>query len=33
MDGKHQLHIAGLAAIAYVVIAALGALASHIDNY
>jgi len=33
MDGKHQLHIAALAAIAYVLIAVLGALASYIDNY
>jgi subfamily B ATP-binding cassette protein MsbA len=33
MDGKHQLHIAAVAAIAYVVIALLGALASYIDNY
>jgi ABC-type multidrug transport system fused ATPase/permease subunit len=33
MDGKHQLHIAAVAAIAYVVIAVLGALATYIDNY
>src|SRR5215813_4892341 len=33
MDGKHQMHIAALAACAYVVIALLGALASYIDNY
>src|SRR5215472_1816964 len=33
MDGKHQMHIAAIAAIAYVVIAVLGALASYIDNY
>src|SRR5271165_533378 len=33
MDGKHQLHIAAIAAAAYVVIALLGALASYIDNY
>jgi ABC-type multidrug transport system fused ATPase/permease subunit len=33
MDGKHQLHIAALAAIAYVIIALLGALATYIDNY
>jgi ABC-type multidrug transport system fused ATPase/permease subunit len=33
MDGKHQMHIAALAAIGYVVIALLGALASYIDNY
>ncbi len=33
MDGKHQMHIAALAASAYVVIALLGALASYIDNY
>jgi subfamily B ATP-binding cassette protein MsbA len=33
MDGRHQLHIAAVAAIAYVVIALLGALASYIDNY
>jgi len=33
MDGKHQMHIAALAAIAYVVIALLGALATYIDNY
>jgi subfamily B ATP-binding cassette protein MsbA len=33
MDGKHQMHIAALAAIAYVIIALLGALASYVDNY
>jgi subfamily B ATP-binding cassette protein MsbA len=33
MDGRHQIHIAGLAALAYVVIALLGALATYIDNY
>jgi ABC-type multidrug transport system fused ATPase/permease subunit len=33
MDGKHQLHIAALAAVAYVIIALLGALATYIDNY
>src|SRR6516162_5574590 len=33
MDGKHQLHIAAIAAGAYVVIAILGALASYVDNY
>jgi subfamily B ATP-binding cassette protein MsbA len=33
MDGKHQIHIAGLAALAYVVIALLGALATYVDNY
>jgi subfamily B ATP-binding cassette protein MsbA len=33
MDGKHQIHIAGLAAVGYVVIALLGALATYIDNY
>jgi ABC-type multidrug transport system fused ATPase/permease subunit len=33
MDGKHQLHIAAIAAAAYVVIALLGALASYVDNY
>lgn len=33
MDGKHQLHIAALAAFAYVIIALLGALATYIDNY
>ena len=33
MDGRHQLHIAALAAIAYVIIALLGALATYIDNY
>jgi subfamily B ATP-binding cassette protein MsbA len=33
MDGKHQMHIAAVAAGAYVVIAVLGALASYIDNY
>ena len=33
MDGKHQMHIAAIAAIAYVVIAVLGALASYVDNY
>jgi len=32
MDGRHQLHIAAVAAIAYVVIALLGALASYIDT-
>ena len=32
-DGKHQLHIAAIAAGAYVVIAVLGALASYVDNY
>ena len=33
MDGQHQMHIAALAACAFVVIALLGALASYIDNY
>ncbi len=33
MDGRHQMHIAALAAIAYVIIALLGALATYIDNY
>jgi ABC-type multidrug transport system fused ATPase/permease subunit len=33
MDGHHQMHIAALAALLYVVIAVLGALASYIDNY
>src|SRR5271157_1829107 len=33
MDGRHQMHIAALAAIAYVVIALLGALATYVDNY
>jgi subfamily B ATP-binding cassette protein MsbA len=33
MDGRHQMHIAGLCAVAYVLIAALGALATYIDNY
>src|SRR5271157_3037705 len=33
MDGRHQMHIAALAAIAFVLIAILGAIASYIDNY
>jgi len=33
MDGKHQMHIAALAAIAFVLIAVLGAIATYIDNY
>ena len=33
LDGKHQMHIAALCAVAYIVIAALGALATYIDNY
>jgi ABC-type multidrug transport system fused ATPase/permease subunit len=33
MDGRHQMHIAALAAIAFVVIAVLGAIATYIDNY
>jgi ABC-type multidrug transport system fused ATPase/permease subunit len=33
MDGKHQMHIAAIVALAYVVIALLGAVASYIDNY
>src|SRR5664279_2381127 len=33
LDGKHQLHIAAVVAVAYVVIALLGALATYIDNY
>ncbi len=33
LDGKHQLHIAVVVAVAYVVIALLGALATYIDNY
>lgn len=33
MDGRHQMHIAAVAAIAFVLIAVLGAIASYIDNY
>ena len=33
MDGHHQMHIAALAAFAYVIIALLGALAAYVDNY
>jgi ABC-type multidrug transport system fused ATPase/permease subunit len=33
MDGKHQMHIAAIAALAYVLIAILGAVATYIDNY
>jgi ABC-type multidrug transport system fused ATPase/permease subunit len=33
MDGHHQMHIAAIAAMAYVLIAILGAVASYIDNY
>ena len=33
MDGRHQMHIAALAAAAYVIIALFGALATYIDNY
>jgi len=33
MDGHHQMHIAALAAVAYVVIALLSALATYVDNY
>jgi ABC-type multidrug transport system fused ATPase/permease subunit len=33
MDGHHQMHIAALAAIAFVLIAVLGAIATYIDNY
>jgi ABC-type multidrug transport system fused ATPase/permease subunit len=33
MDGHHQMHIAAIAALAYVLIAILGAVASYIDNY
>jgi len=33
MDGHHQMHIAALAAFAYVIIALLGALATYVDNY
>lgn len=33
MDGKHQMHIAAIAALAYVLIAVLGAVATYIDNY
>jgi subfamily B ATP-binding cassette protein MsbA len=33
MDGRHQMHIAALAAIAFVLIAVLGAIATYIDNY
>jgi len=33
MDGRHQMHIAALAAIAFVIIAVLGAIATYIDNY
>lgn len=33
LDGGHKLQVAGLAALAFVVIALIGALASYIDNY
>jgi len=33
MDGHHQLHIAAVAAMAYVAIALLGAVATYVDNY
>jgi ABC-type multidrug transport system fused ATPase/permease subunit len=33
MDGKHQMHIAAIAALAYVLIAVVGAVATYIDNY
>ncbi len=33
MDGNHQMHIAAIAACAYVLIAILGAVATYIDNY
>ena len=33
MDGRHQMHIAAVAAAAYVLIAVLGAVATYIDNY
>ena len=33
MDGHHQMHIAAIAACAYVLIAMLGAIATYIDNY
>ncbi len=33
MDGHHQMHIAAIAASAYVLIAVLGAIATYIDNY
>ncbi len=33
MDGRHQMHIAAIAAGAYVLIAVLGAIASYVDNY
>src|SRR5580658_8004952 len=33
LDGGHKLQVAGLAALAFVVIALIGALASYVDNY
>lgn len=33
LDGGHKLQVAGLAALAFVVIALIGAMASYIDNY
>ncbi len=33
MDGRHQMHIAAIAAGAYVLIAVLGAIATYVDNY
>ena len=33
LDGGHKLQVAGLAALAFIVIALIGALASYIDNY
>ena len=33
LDGGHKLHVAGLAALAFILIALLGAVASYIDNY
>jgi ABC-type multidrug transport system fused ATPase/permease subunit len=33
MDGHHQMRIAAIAALAYVLIAVLGAVATYIDNY
>ncbi len=33
LDGGHKLQVAGLAALAFVIIALFGALASYVDNY
>jgi ABC-type multidrug transport system fused ATPase/permease subunit len=33
LDGGHKLQVAGLAALAFIVIALIGALASYVDNY